>query len=167
MSIPKGGRGKSATYKTIQVRCPEPVKPLVVELIRQFHEQGITNSVGNPNTSLGQSQALELNQQIEALQAQLEEVKAQRDELDKEVNRLTAQTGVMDLTVQNQALEIADLKKAIASQPLHSEVGNKLTQQRLNPGNILNQLRQRDKKSKASIKDIEAILDLIEVTAGE
>lgn len=95
----------------------------------------------------------------------------ERDELDQRVNELEEKTGELGLALQLKDEEIANLHqqldKAIASQPLHSEVGNKLTQQRLNPGNILNQLRQRDKKSKASIKDIEAILDLIEVAAGE
>jgi uncharacterized coiled-coil DUF342 family protein len=161
MSIPKGGRGKQAAYKTIQVRCPEPIKPLVVELIRQFHEQGTANPVSNLNTSLGQSQALELNQQIEALQAQLEELKAQRDELDKEVNRLTVQTGDMDLTLQNQALEIADLKKAIASQPLHSEVDNT----DVDASTLFNQLRPllnrlNDRERKAVQQKLEAILGL-------
>lgn len=161
MSLPKGGRGKQAPYKTIQVRCPEPVKPIVQEIIRQFHEQGTVNSVGNLNTSLEQSQVLELNQQIEALQARLEEVKARRDELDKEVNRLTAQTGDMGLTLQLKDEELGNtkqqLEKAMASSALHSEVGN------IDASTLFNQLRPllsrlNDRERRAIQQKLEAIL---------
>ncbi|HEY9750049.1 MAG TPA: hypothetical protein V6C63_15295 [Allocoleopsis sp.] len=157
MPTPKGGRGKQAPYKTIQVRCPEPVKPLVAELIRQFHERGTANSVDNLNTSLEQSQVLELNQQIETLRARLEEVKAQRDELDKQVNRLTAQARDMDLMVQNQVLEIADLKKAIDSSALHNEVGN------IDASTLFNQLRPllsrlNDRERRVIQQKLEAVL---------
>lgn len=48
MSIPKGGRGKMASYKTIQVRCPEPVKDKVMQVIQSFHD----GSSENLNTSI-------------------------------------------------------------------------------------------------------------------
>lgn len=42
MTTPKGGRGKKADYRTIQVRCPEPLKFTVHELIRRYHAQEFT-----------------------------------------------------------------------------------------------------------------------------
>ncbi len=39
MSIPKGGRGKKAEYRTVPVRCPEPLKLTVQEIIRRYHAQ--------------------------------------------------------------------------------------------------------------------------------
>lgn len=39
MTTPKGGRGKKADYKTVPVRCPEPLKFTVHELIRRYHAQ--------------------------------------------------------------------------------------------------------------------------------
>lgn len=33
----RGGRGKKAPYKTTSVRCPEPIKASVMQLIQRFH----------------------------------------------------------------------------------------------------------------------------------
>ena len=38
----KGGRGKKAPYKTVSVRCPEPVKAAVMRLIQKFHDDQVT-----------------------------------------------------------------------------------------------------------------------------
>lgn len=37
MDKPVGGRGKKAPYVSTHVRIPEPIKPVVQELIRRFH----------------------------------------------------------------------------------------------------------------------------------
>lgn len=36
---PKGGRGKKADYRTVQVRCPEPLKFTVCQMIQRWHAQ--------------------------------------------------------------------------------------------------------------------------------
>jgi len=46
MTKPKGGRGIRASYQTIQVRCPIPIKAAVMHLIEQFHQ------IGNANLNL-------------------------------------------------------------------------------------------------------------------
>jgi chromosome segregation ATPase len=58
----------------------------------------------------------ELKEAIESYKRQAAKLKAERDELDNEVERLTVQTRDMDLTIQTQAQEIADLKEAVADQ---------------------------------------------------
>lgn len=52
MSIPKGGRGKKAPYKTVQVRCPEPVKPVVEKIIDQFRSGEENLNTGKPLSSM-------------------------------------------------------------------------------------------------------------------
>lgn len=37
MTARKGGRGHKAPYKTTHIRIPEPVKPMVRDLIEKFH----------------------------------------------------------------------------------------------------------------------------------
>lgn len=36
---PKGGRGYKADYKTVSVRCPEPLKLTVHSIIKRWHAQ--------------------------------------------------------------------------------------------------------------------------------
>lgn len=57
MQKPKGGRGHKAPYVSTHVRIPEPIKPIVQELIRRFH-------AGEP-VALEQPKLLELEDVIE------------------------------------------------------------------------------------------------------
>ncbi len=60
----KGGRGKKAPYKTISVRCPEPLKAVVLGIIHRFHEDGTLPE--NPSNPAGE--IAELKQRIERLE---------------------------------------------------------------------------------------------------
>jgi dsDNA-specific endonuclease/ATPase MutS2 len=65
----KGGRGKKAPYTTTQVRCPDPVKPLVEAIIREFRESGEVPQ--NPQTRIQ-----ELREKIALLEKELENAEA-------------------------------------------------------------------------------------------
>ncbi len=48
---PSGGRGKRESYKTSVTRVPDPIKPQVLKLIEEFHQQRSTSHVPKPVTS--------------------------------------------------------------------------------------------------------------------
>jgi hypothetical protein len=59
MTTPKGGRGKKANYKTVPVRCPEPLKFTVHELIRRYHAQEfVPPTAHRPPAELSDSELL-------------------------------------------------------------------------------------------------------------
>lgn len=59
MAKPVGGRGKTAPYKTMQMRVPVPVKPLLEDIVERFRN-GETVSL-NLNTSLANTASIKLN----------------------------------------------------------------------------------------------------------
>jgi predicted nucleic acid-binding Zn-ribbon protein len=104
MSLPKGGRGKQAPYKTIQVRCPEPIKPIVQEIIRQFHEQGTENL----NTGITEAQETK----VAELEASLTVVRNSVEPLKRENERLREQIKEYRQKLENSAQSSeADLEK--------------------------------------------------------
>ncbi|MBD2485661.1 hypothetical protein [Planktothrix sp. FACHB-1365] len=101
MVRPKGGRGKRADYTTVQVRCPEPIKAAVVNLINQWH-------LGEVQPSESATELTELKTEIEALKqanqnlnTTIEELRKQNKELESTLETNTLKT---ELTECNQNL---------------------------------------------------------------
>jgi prefoldin subunit 5 len=63
MAKPVGGRGKTAPYKTMQMRVPVPVKPLLENIVERFRS-GETLSL-NLNTSLEDTVSIKSNTSLE------------------------------------------------------------------------------------------------------
>lgn len=78
MTTPKGGRGKKAPYRTIQVRCPEPLKKEVAQLIERYHSQQQSHSVISKSEHIPPFQS----------EGDAEKLKARIAELDEENSRL-------------------------------------------------------------------------------
>lgn len=89
MSTPKGGRGKQAPYKTIQVRCPEPVKPRVQEIIRQFHEQE-TENLNTGITAAQEAKVVELEASLTVLRNSVEPLKRENERLREQIREYRA-----------------------------------------------------------------------------
>jgi chromosome segregation ATPase len=96
---------------------------------------------------------------------EVKQLTKERDDLDQRVNELEEKTGDLGLALQLKDEEIANLhqqlEKAIASQPLHSEVGNR----RVDASTLFNQLRPllnrlNDRERRAVQQKLEAILGL-------
>ena len=106
---PKGGRGKRAEYLTVQVRCPEPIKPEVMTLINLWHSTGETTQAQQTN-QLDELQA-EINRLTQLninLNTTIEDLKKQNEQLDAENLKLHEQTGDLGLeiaTLKNQLTE--------------------------------------------------------------
>lgn len=71
----KGGRGKKAPYRTVSVRCPEPVKPLVLGIIHQFHQQTLTDKTNSTS---------DVAADVVALQKEIATLKERIEKLEKE-----------------------------------------------------------------------------------
>ncbi len=114
---PKGGRGKRADYVTVQVRCPEPIKAAVINLINQWHLGGETT----PQTNQLELQAeiirlTQLNENlntaiIKPLTEAIEELKKQNNELDDENLKLHEKTGDLGLEIQILKSELSECKQ--------------------------------------------------------
>ncbi|MFM6194509.1 MAG: hypothetical protein ACKPEN_07890 [Planktothrix sp.] len=125
---PKGGRGKRADYTTVQVRCPEPIKEAVVNLINQWH-------LGEVQPSESVTELTELKTEIEALKqvnqnlnTTIEELRKRNEELEAilEVNTLKA-----ELNGCNQNLNTSIEER----EPLNLNTSNSVTQKlNLNTG---------------------------------
>lgn len=79
---PKGGRGKRADYNTVQVRCPEPVKMAVVNLIDQWRLGGIQPSEQPTKLMELQAEIEALKQLNKNLNTTIEELRKRNQELD-------------------------------------------------------------------------------------
>jgi len=105
----------------------------------------------------------------ELLRQQLAAVQAERDELDKECDRLTAKVGDLDLEKQTLAEELrqarADLKVRSHSPAGSDSVPNHSPSALPDAAELLQQLRAKNPKSKASLRDVEAILAAMGVTS--
>lgn len=104
---PKGGRGKRAEYQTVQVRCPEPIKPEVMALINQWHSTGETTQQTNPLDEL-QSEINRLTQLNKNLNTTIEELKKQNEQLDTENLKLHERTGDLSLAIDNLKVELTE-----------------------------------------------------------
>lgn len=115
---PKGGRGKKADYRTIQVRCPEPIKQAVTQLIDQWHSTGETSQQTNQLDEL-QAEIIRLTQLnknlntaiIKPLTEAIEELKKQNNELDDENLKLHEKTGDLGLEIQILKSELSECKQ--------------------------------------------------------
>lgn len=106
---PKGGRGKRAEYRTVQVRCPEPIKQAVTELINRWH----LGETEQPEQSQDDSQLTELRAEIEQLKqlninlnTTINELRKQNQELDTENLKLHEKTGDLALEVDSLKAEV-------------------------------------------------------------
>lgn len=150
---PKGGRGQREAYQTKQVRCPEPIKPTVDALIAIWHDKARPTLIdiaaaSNPNTALLEN----LNTLLGDLQTQSinnSKLNTSIEELDAECNRLHERNGELELEVQN-------LREQISQRPAQCDHSTDL-----NPYEVLNKLKGLEKKSKATVKDVEAILKIL------
>lgn len=114
---PKGGRGKRADYVTVQVRCPEPIKAAVINLINQWH-LGETTPQTNQLDEL-QAEIIRLTQLnenlntaiIKPLTEAIEELKKQNNELDDENLKLHEKTGDLGLEIQILKSELSECKQ--------------------------------------------------------
>ena len=114
---PKGGRGKRADYVTVQVRCPEPIKAAVINLINQWH-LGETTPQTNQLDEL-QAEIIRLTQLnenlntaiIKPLTEAIEELKKQNNELDVENLKLHEKTGDLGLEIQILKSELSECKQ--------------------------------------------------------
>jgi hypothetical protein len=228
MSLPKGGRGKQAPYKTIQVRCPEPVKARVQEIIRQFHE----HETENLNTGIAETDPKETTNAVRQwcvfarhndgklqfmggyfskADAQTQAHKHQREHHrlesigDKPYIGAPPTYEVKEMLVAPVELYAKFDKQALDLQPKVTELEASLTvarnsieplkrdNERLreqikdyraklseaqseveqlqsstdspDPAAILNRLRKERKKSKADLKDVELIVELLKAIA--
>lgn len=115
---PKGGRGKRADYVTVQVRCPEPIKAAVINLINQWHLGGETPPQTNQLDEL-QAEIIRLTQLnenlntaiIKPLTEAIEELKKQNNELDDENLKLHEKTGDLGLEIQILKSELSECKQ--------------------------------------------------------
>jgi chromosome segregation ATPase len=109
---PKGGRGKRAEYQTIQVRCPEPVKPEVMALINHWHATGETTQ-SQHDTEINQLQAeiSRLNQLNINSNTTIEELKKQNEQLDSENLKLHERTGNLTLIIDTLKSELTQYKQ--------------------------------------------------------
>ncbi|VXD22402.1 hypothetical protein PL8927_750078 [Planktothrix serta PCC 8927] len=91
MVKPKGGRGKRADYNTVQVRCPEPIKSAVVNLINQWH--------------LGEVQQSEPVTELTELQAEIEALKQANKNLNTTIEELRKRNKQLDNTLEINTLK--------------------------------------------------------------
>ncbi len=93
MVKPKGGRGKRAGYATVQVRCPEPIKSAVVNLINQWHLGEVQQS--EPVTELTelQTEIETLKQLNQNLNTTIEELRKRNQELESKLTVNVLNTG--------------------------------------------------------------------------
>jgi FtsZ-binding cell division protein ZapB len=228
MSLPKGGRGKQAPYKTIQVRCPEPVKLIVQEIIRQFHEQGTENL----NTGITETDPKETTNAVRQwcvfarhndgklqfmggyfskADAQAQAHKHQREhhrlesigdkpyigapptyevkemlvapvelyaKFDKQASDLQTKSTELEasLTVARNSVEplkrenerLREQIKEYREKLENSSAEVERLQSSSNPpdpSNILNRLRKERRKSKADLKDVELVIELMQAIA--
>ena len=65
MAKPLGGRGKTAPYKTIGVRIPEPIKSQVQQLCQDYRDEVFGEATPKPSTQpISLDEALENARQI-------------------------------------------------------------------------------------------------------
>lgn len=162
MSLPKGGRGKQAPYKTIQVRCPEPVKPIVQEIIRQFHEQGTVNlntgitktqeaneGITKSDVGLKSSEVADLKEEIRRLQAVVRLEKQQKEMCQHKLDKAQQSNKELGNLVCEARAEIERLQSATNS-PDSATLFNQLRP-------LLNRLSDRDRR--AIQQKLEEIVD--------
>jgi len=144
---PKGGRGKRADYNTVQVRCPEPVKSAVINLINQWHLGGVQQSQSEQPTEL-----MELQAEIEALKqlnknlnTTIEGLRKQNQKLDNtlEINTLKAELTEckQNLNTSIETTEQLNLNTSITQQ-IKDILGDALTLKANAGGKIKVAIRQ-------------------------
>ena len=93
---PKGGRGKRAEYQTVQVRCPEPIKTAVVNLINQWH--------------LGETNPPKVNE-LEELKAETNRLTQLNINLNTTIEELRKQNGDLSLEIDTLKNELTECKQ--------------------------------------------------------
>jgi predicted nuclease with TOPRIM domain len=109
---PKGGRGKRADYNTVQVRCPEPIKAAVVNLINQWHLGGIQQSEQPIELMELQAEIETLKKLNQNLNIAIEELKKQKEQLDAENLKLDERTRDLILEIDALKSELAYCKQS-------------------------------------------------------
>lgn len=119
---PKGGRGKRADYNTVQVRCPEPVKTAVVNLIDQWRLGGIQQSEQPTELMELQAEIEALKQLNKNLNTTIEELRKRNQELDNtlEINTLKAELTEckLNLNTSIETIEQINLNTSIETTEL-------------------------------------------------
>jgi predicted RNase H-like nuclease (RuvC/YqgF family) len=91
-----------------------------------------------------------------------QQVSPNTEELDREVDRLTAKVGDLDLEKQNLADELAQVRAELETLRRSSTSDSTILLNQLpEPLTLLNQLRGKLPKTKVTSRDIEAILELL------
>jgi uncharacterized coiled-coil DUF342 family protein len=88
----------------------------------------------------------------------LQDTRVDRDELDREVDRLTAKVGDLDLEKQNLAHQLEQVR---AELEMRSQKTNAPNFPLPEPGELLNQFRKKLPKSRISLREVEMLLKLI------
>ncbi|MGL4502226.1 MAG: hypothetical protein ACRC2M_03115 [Planktothrix sp.] len=142
---PKGGRGKRADYSTVQVRCPEPVKTGVINLINQWRLGGVQQSEQPTELMELQAEIEVLKQLNKNLNTTIEELRKQNQELDNtlEINTLKSELTECKLNLNTSIKKIEQLNLNTGiTQQIKDILGDALTLKANAGGKIKNAIKQ-------------------------